>query len=286
MICFQCWRNCDKIFNLIFLLPALLFFPSTSFPSTSFPTTSFLSASFPLTSSLWNINQPSRLNNESRLILTRIERYNLEGQLLGRDHDKELKIISHIPLTSVKENCFSYSPENSCRCGYVSQWQLINCKASCWTPWAWISAFRCFVMGSCTLHCHEWLMFQGWPCCFQSRVEAKQRNSSLQLGIRAILHLQKPFTSSVILRIIAVSCTSSSRVRVLGFLLRSFRILKTSSMMYCTWVPKLGCIIRRVCGHDVQSEVLHPQPQPQEMMKTNQIVTKLTELLIPSNLKR
>lgn len=52
---------------------------------------------------LRNIDQPGRLNNESWLILTCIGRYNLEGQLLGGDHDGELKIIPRIPLTSVKE---------------------------------------------------------------------------------------------------------------------------------------------------------------------------------------
>ena len=51
---------------------------------------------------LCNIDQPGRLNNGSRLILTRIGRYNLESQLLGGDHNGELKIIPRIPLTSVE----------------------------------------------------------------------------------------------------------------------------------------------------------------------------------------
>lgn len=51
---------------------------------------------------LRNIDQPGGLNNGSRLILTRIGRYNLEGRLLGGDHDGELKIIPRIPLTSVQ----------------------------------------------------------------------------------------------------------------------------------------------------------------------------------------
>ena len=51
---------------------------------------------------LRNIDQPGGLNNRSRLILTRIGRYNLEGQLLGGDHDGGLKIIPRIPLTSVE----------------------------------------------------------------------------------------------------------------------------------------------------------------------------------------
>lgn len=51
---------------------------------------------------LRNIDQLGGLKNGSRLILTRIERYNLEGQLLGGNHDGELKIIPRIPLTSVE----------------------------------------------------------------------------------------------------------------------------------------------------------------------------------------
>ena len=51
---------------------------------------------------LRNINQQGGLNNRLRLILTRIGRYNLEGQLLGGDHDGELKIIPRMPLTSVE----------------------------------------------------------------------------------------------------------------------------------------------------------------------------------------
>ena len=51
---------------------------------------------------LRNIDQPGGLNNGSRLILTRFEQYNLKGRLLGGDHDGELKIIPHIPLTSVE----------------------------------------------------------------------------------------------------------------------------------------------------------------------------------------
>lgn len=51
---------------------------------------------------LRNIDQPGGLNNRSRLILTRVERYNLEGRLRGGDHDGELKIISRIPLTRVE----------------------------------------------------------------------------------------------------------------------------------------------------------------------------------------
>lgn len=51
---------------------------------------------------LRNIDQSGGLNNDSQLILTRIGRYNLEGQHFGRDHDGELKIIPRIPLTSVE----------------------------------------------------------------------------------------------------------------------------------------------------------------------------------------
>ena len=51
---------------------------------------------------LQNIDQLSSLNNKSRLILTRIKCYNLEGQLLRGNHDGELKIILRIFLTSVK----------------------------------------------------------------------------------------------------------------------------------------------------------------------------------------
>lgn len=38
------------------------------------------------------------------MILTRIGRYSLEGRLLrvGSNHDSEIQIVSHIPLTSVE----------------------------------------------------------------------------------------------------------------------------------------------------------------------------------------
>ena len=59
---------------------------------------------------LRNIDQPGRLNNGSQLILTRIGQYNLESQLLGRDHDEELELIPQIPLTSVaKELLFIFT---------------------------------------------------------------------------------------------------------------------------------------------------------------------------------
>ena len=51
---------------------------------------------------LRNIDPSAGLNNRSRLILTRTERYNLEGRLWGGAHEGELKIISRIPLTSVE----------------------------------------------------------------------------------------------------------------------------------------------------------------------------------------
>lgn len=42
---------------------------------------------------LRNLDQTSGLNNGSRLILTRIGQYSLEGRLLGGDHDGELRIV-------------------------------------------------------------------------------------------------------------------------------------------------------------------------------------------------
>lgn len=51
---------------------------------------------------LRNMDFSSGLNNGSRLILTRIGTYTLQGRLLGGDHDGELHIIPRIPLTSVE----------------------------------------------------------------------------------------------------------------------------------------------------------------------------------------
>lgn len=51
---------------------------------------------------LRNLDQTSGLNNGSRLILTRIGQYSLEGRLLGGDHDGELRIVPRIPLINVK----------------------------------------------------------------------------------------------------------------------------------------------------------------------------------------
>lgn len=48
------------------------------------------------------MDQPGGLNNGSRLILTQIGWYTLEGRLLGGDHNGELKIIPRIPLTSIE----------------------------------------------------------------------------------------------------------------------------------------------------------------------------------------
>ena len=51
---------------------------------------------------LRNLDHIRGLNNGSRLILTRIGRYSLQGQLLGGDYDDELRIISRIELTSIE----------------------------------------------------------------------------------------------------------------------------------------------------------------------------------------
>lgn len=51
---------------------------------------------------LRNLDFSSGLNNGSRLILTRIGTYTLQGRLMGGDHAGELHIIPRIPLTSVE----------------------------------------------------------------------------------------------------------------------------------------------------------------------------------------
>lgn len=51
---------------------------------------------------LRNIDFSSGLNNGSRMILTRIGTYTLQGRLLGGDHDGELHVIPRIPLTSIE----------------------------------------------------------------------------------------------------------------------------------------------------------------------------------------
>lgn len=55
---------------------------------------------------LQNLDQTGGLNNGSRLIFTRIGQYNLEGKLLGGNHDGELQITPRIPLTSVEGDFF------------------------------------------------------------------------------------------------------------------------------------------------------------------------------------
>ena len=51
---------------------------------------------------LRNLNQTDGLNNGSRMIVTKIGRYCLEGRLSGGDHDGQLRIIPRIPLSSVE----------------------------------------------------------------------------------------------------------------------------------------------------------------------------------------
>lgn len=43
--------------------------------------------------SLRNLDHPDGLNNKPRMIITRVGRHCLKGQLLGEDHDGKLRII-------------------------------------------------------------------------------------------------------------------------------------------------------------------------------------------------
>ena len=52
---------------------------------------------------LQNLDQPNGLNNRLCMIITRVLRQCLESKLLEGDHDRELRIISQILLTSLEE---------------------------------------------------------------------------------------------------------------------------------------------------------------------------------------